>query len=198
MRKAVFGCMRPIRELISAMGLPLLAPVRSYLQSGASAQRGSDRGDRGAVRTIAPLGSSCLQPRSLTCWTCKARTFSFCNPQRSCRMFQCFKVNANIDVSLASTPRESFARVQGRSHCTATLPVFDKLTMLCSFVWVPNCYCQKVRYAEYQTLWEKYNDNDKSTISAEQHLKIQLRIPKKRRTRVRRNRHSPTTEKHRW
>lgn len=113
-------------------------------------------------------------------------------------MFQCFKVNANIDVSLASTPRESFARVQGPSHCTVTLPVFDKLRMLCSFVWVPNCCCQKARYAEYQTLWEKYNDNDKSTISAEQHLKIQLRIPKKRRTRVRRNRHSPTPEKHRW
>lgn len=36
-------------------------------------------------------------------------------------------MNVNIDVSLASIPRESFARMQGPSHCTATLPVLDEL-----------------------------------------------------------------------
>lgn len=42
MYKAAFGCMRQIRGLILLIGLPPLALVRSYLQSGVGARNGSD------------------------------------------------------------------------------------------------------------------------------------------------------------
>lgn len=93
--------------------------------------------------------------------------FRFCNTQQSCWTFQHFKMNLNIDVSLASTPRESFARVQGPSQCTATLPALDKLRTNCRFIWVPKCCCQKVcadlRHSGKSTMIL----NGKTTISAE-------------------------------
>lgn len=106
-------------------------------------------------------------------------------------------MNANIDVSLASTSRESFARGQGPSHCTATLPVLDELRMNCAASYGYQIAAAK-RLLNFRHSRKSTTPlNDETTISAEQGLKIQLRIPKKRRSRVRRNWHSPILEKHR-
>jgi len=59
------------------MELPDPALVRSYLQSGVGTGNVSHRSNRGAVRTSLPLGSSRLQPKSLTHWPSKA---GFCSP----------------------------------------------------------------------------------------------------------------------
>lgn len=133
--------------------LPLLEP--EILQNGEGAQNGSDRGDTGAVRTSTPLGSSfCNQkvsPIKLTRLTSDPlENFSFCNTQQSRWMFQCFKMNVNIDVSLASTPRESSARVQGPSHCTATLPVLDELRMNCA----DSCGYQSAAAKRLMLIWD--------------------------------------------
>lgn len=104
-------------------------------------------------------------------------------------------MDANIDVSLASTSRENFARVQGPSHCTATLPVLDELRMNCEASYGYQTAAAK-RLLNFRHS-RKSTPNDETTISAEQCLKIQLRIPKKRRFRVRRNWYSPILEKHR-
>lgn len=119
------------------MGLSLSALVWTCLQSGEGAQNGSDRGDTGAARTSTPLGSSLCNQKVSSIKLARLtfdllENFSFCNTQQSCWTFQHFKMNVNIDVSLASTPRESFARVQGPSHGTATQTILDKLRMNCA------------------------------------------------------------------
>lgn len=110
-------------------------PLFELISRGA--QNGSGRSGTRAARTSTPLGSSlCNQKVSfikLARLTFDPlENFSFCNTQQSCWTFLHLKMNVNIDVSLASTPRESFARVQGPSHCTATLPVLDELRMNCA------------------------------------------------------------------
>lgn len=145
-------------------------PLFELISRGA--QNGSGRGDTRAARTSTPLGSSlCNQKVSfikLARLTFDPlENFRFCNTQQSCWTFQHFKMNLNIDLSLASTPRESFARVQGPSHWTATLPALDKLRTNCRFIWVPKCCCQKVcadlRHSGKSTMIL----NGKTTISAE-------------------------------
>lgn len=111
-------------------------------------------------------------------------------------MFQHFKMNVNIDVSLASTPKESFARVQGPSHGTATLSDLDELRMNCADSYGYQSAAAKMFVVIWDTLWKVLNG--KTTISAEQNLKIQLRIPKKVRTRVKRIKRSPILEKPTW
>lgn len=82
-------------------------------------------------------------------------------------------MNANIDVSLASAPRESFARVQGPSHCTATLPALDELGTNCAASYGYQTTAAKrlvvlnFRHSEKSTM----TLDDKSTMSAEQCLK---------------------------
>lgn len=104
-------------------------------------------------------------------------------------------MNVNIDVSLASTPRESFARVQGPSHDTATRSVLDELRMNCAdsygYQSAAAKVCGDLRHSGKSTMML----NGKTSISAEQNLKIQLRIPKRVRTRVKKIKHSPILEK---
>lgn len=82
-------------------------------------------------------------------------------------------------------------------HCHTTSSWWIK-NELCRFVWVPKCCCQKA-YADLRHSGKSTMTlNGKTTISAEQNLKIQLRIPKKIWTRVKRNKHSPILEKLTW
>lgn len=180
-----------------------LCLVWTYLQSEEGEQNGSDRGETGAVRTSTPLGSSLCNQKVSSIKLARLtfdllENFSFWNTQQSCWTFQHFEMNVNIDVSLASTPRESFARVQGPSHDTATRSVLDELRMN----WADSYgyqsaaakVCGDLRHLGKSTMML----NGKTSISAEQNLKIQLRTPKRVRTRVKKIKHSPILEKPTW
>lgn len=127
---AAFRWKRQIRWLISPAGLPPLALVRSYLQSEVAVDQ-----------TQATEGQQeCLYLWEAHVWKQKFSQVelakltldpleSFCNTQQSLWTFQCSKKNANIGISFT---RESFARVQGPSHCTTTPPALDELRTNCA------------------------------------------------------------------
>lgn len=158
------GSIQTCRQIrgTSLMWLSPFALVWTYFESGEGAQNGSDRGDTGAVRTSSPLGSSLCNEKvsfiKLARLTFDSlKNFSLCNTKESCWTFQHFKMNVNIDVSLASTSRKSFARVQGPSHCTAKLSVLDELKWTVQIhmgtkAQLPKGLCW------FETLWEKHND----------------------------------------